>query len=64
MKGIEKNIISHKLNIDPSFIPIHQNRRKFSPNINQIIQEVEKLLNTGMIKEVMFPRWLANVVVI
>ncbi|XP_052623345.1 uncharacterized protein LOC128128443 [Lactuca sativa] len=35
------------------------------PERNQIIQkEVEKHLKTGMIKEVKFPRWLANVVVI
>ena len=61
MIGIDKNIITHKLNIDPSFRPIHQNRRKFAPNRNQIIQEeVEKLLKIGMTKEVNFPIWLAN----
>ena len=65
MTGIDKSIITHKLNIDPSFRPIHQKRRKFAPERNQIIQEeVQKLLKTGMIKEVKFPRWLANVVVV
>lgn len=65
MTGAEKNIITHKPNIDPSFIPIHQKRRKFAPKSNQIIQEeVKKLLKKGMIKEVKFPRWLANVIVI
>ena len=65
MKGISKNIITDKLGVDPCFRPIHQKRRKFAPERNQIIQEeVERLLKTGMIREVHFPRWLANVVIV
>ena len=65
MIGIEKSIITHKLNIDPPFRLIHQKRRKFAPKRNQMIQEeVEKLLKIGMITEVEFPRWIANVVVV
>ena len=37
MTGIDKNIITHKLNIDPSFRTIHQKRRKFAPKRNQVI---------------------------
>ena len=63
--GISKDIITHKLGIDKSFRPIHQKRRKFAPERNLIIQkEVEKLLKTGMIREVKYPKWLANVVVV
>ena len=51
MACINKNIITHKLGVDPSFRPIHQKRRKFEPERNQIIQEeVERLLKTGMIQ--------------
>ena len=65
MTGINKSIITHKLGVDPSFRSIHQKRRKFAPERNQIIQEeVERLLKTSMIREVHFPRWLANVVVV
>ncbi|KAK1441334.1 hypothetical protein QVD17_07181 [Tagetes erecta] len=65
MTGISKDVITHKLNVDKSFRPIHQKRRKFAPERNLVIQEeVEKLLKAGMIREVMFPRWLANVVVV
>ena len=65
MTSIDKNIITHELNIDPSFRPIHQKRRKFAPERNQIIQEeLEKLLRTWIIKEVKFPRWLAIMVVV
>ena len=65
MTGISKDIITHKLGIDKSFRPVHQKRRKFAPERNIIIQEeVDKLLKTGMIREVKYPKWLANVVVV
>ena len=65
MAGISKEIITHKLGVDSSFRPIHQKRRKSTPERNQIIQEeVERLVKTGMIREVYFPRWIANVVVV
>nr|XP_043612730.1 uncharacterized protein LOC122584738 [Erigeron canadensis] len=64
MIGISKDVITHKLGIDKSFKPIQQKRRKFTPKRNAIIQEdVERLLKAKMIKEVKFPEWLANVVV-
>ena len=65
MTGISKDIITHKLGIDRSIKPIHQKRRKFAPERNAIIQEeVERLLRAGMIREVKYPKWLANVVVV
>ncbi|KAK9071857.1 hypothetical protein SSX86_008287 [Deinandra increscens subsp. villosa] len=65
MTGIPKHVITHKLGLDPSFRPIQQKRRKFAPEKNIIIQEeVDKLLKTKMIREVKYPRWLANVVVV
>ncbi|KAJ0528319.1 putative DNA/RNA polymerase superfamily [Helianthus annuus] len=65
MTGISKDIITHKLGIDRSFKPIHQKRRKFAPERNAIIQEeVDKLLRACMIREVKYPRWLANVVLL
>ena len=39
MAGISKEIITHKVGVDPSFRSIHQKRRKFAPERNQIIQE-------------------------
>ena len=65
MTGISKDIITHKLGIDKSFRPIQQKRRKFAPERNTIIQEeVKRLLKSKMIREVKFPKWLANVVVV
>ncbi|KAK1421700.1 hypothetical protein QVD17_24249 [Tagetes erecta] len=65
MIGISKDIITYKLGVDPSFRPIHQKRRKFAPERNVVIQEeVDRLLRAGMIREVKYPKWLANVVIV
>ncbi|KAJ9564818.1 hypothetical protein OSB04_000784 [Centaurea solstitialis] len=65
MVGIDPNIISHKLNVDPTFKPIKQKRRKFAPERNKVINdEVDNLLKTGKIREVKYSDWLANVVVV
>ncbi|KAJ9556549.1 hypothetical protein OSB04_011163 [Centaurea solstitialis] len=65
MVGIDPNVISHKLNVDPTFKPIKQKRRKFAPERNKVINdEVDNLLKTGKIREVKYPEWLANVVVV
>ncbi|RRC79860.1 reverse transcriptase-like protein, partial [Escherichia coli] len=65
MVGIDPNVISHKLNVDPTFKPIKQKRRKFAPERNKVINdEVDNLLKTGKIREVKYPDWLANVVVV
>ncbi|KAJ9566692.1 hypothetical protein OSB04_002658 [Centaurea solstitialis] len=65
MVGIDPSIISHKLNVDPTFKPIKQKRRKFAPERNKVINdEVNNLLKTGKIREVKYPNWLANMVVV
>ncbi|KAJ9558912.1 hypothetical protein OSB04_013526 [Centaurea solstitialis] len=59
------NIISHKLNVDSTFKPIKQKRRKFAPERNKVINDdIDNLLKAGKIREVKYPDWLANVVVI
>ena len=56
---------SHKLNVLPSVRPIRQKVRRFHLDRHQIIQaEVDNLLKAGFIKEVKYPEWLANVVVV
>ncbi|KAJ9542681.1 hypothetical protein OSB04_029187 [Centaurea solstitialis] len=65
MVGIDPSIISHKLNVDPTFKPIKQKRRKFAPERYKVINdEVDNLLKTGKIREVKYPDCLANVVVV
>ena len=45
--------------------PVRQRVRRFHLNHHQIIQaEVDNLLDAGFIREVKYPEWLANVVVV
>jgi hypothetical protein len=65
MPGIDPTTICHKLNVNPSIRPIKQKRRVFAPDRNQAISdEVEKLLTAEFIREVFYPDWLANVVMV
>ena len=55
MIGVDPNVISHKLNVDPTYRPVRQKRRKFAPERNQVInEEVEKLKKNGFVREVQY----------
>ena len=63
--GINPTVITHRLNVSPSFNPIKQKRRSFAPERQKSInEEVSKLLQAGAIMEVEYPEWLANVVLV
>ncbi|MBW1279428.1 hypothetical protein, partial [Escherichia coli] len=63
--GIDISVASHELNVDPSFKPIKQKRRKLRPERAKAVNdEVERLLRVGSIREVKYPDWLANPVVV
>ena len=65
MGGIDPTIITHRLNTNPSFKPVKQKRRSFAPERQKAInEEIDKLLQTGAIREVEYPEWLANVVLV
>ena len=65
MRGIDPVIITHRLNVSPSFKPIKQKRRSFTSERKKAInEEVDKLLQAGAIREVEYPEWLANIVLV
>ena len=65
MGGIDPTVITHRLNVSLSFKPIKQKRRSFAPERQKAInEEVGKLLKAGAIREVEYPEWLANVVLV
>ena len=65
MVGIDPMLASHKLNIIASTKPIRQKIRCFHPDRHQIIQtKVDNLLRASFIREVKYPEWLANVVIV
>ena len=65
MPGIDPLIIVHKLNVSPSFPPIRQKKRVFAQERDRAMaEEVRKLLEVDFIREVYYPDWLANVVMV
>jgi hypothetical protein len=65
MSGIPSELIEHKLGIDPVFKPIKQKKRRYTPERHETIRlEVNKLLESGFIKPVDYPSWLANPVLV
>ena len=65
MPGIPANIIQHHLNVDPEKKPIQQRRRVFAHERNKVVMdEVNKLLAINFIREVYYPKWLANIVMV
>ena len=65
MKGIHPSIAFHKLNVFSTARPVRQRIRRFHPERQRVIQnEIDKLLEAGFIREVSYPDWFANVVVV
>ena len=65
MGGIDPAVITHRLNISPSFKPVKQKRRSFAPERQKPIdEEVNKLPQAKAIQEVEYPDWLANMVLV
>ena len=67
MPGIDPIVITHRLNVCPSFKPVRQKKWVFAPERNNAIKdEVQKLMAAKFIREVYYPYpdWLANVVMV
>ena len=65
MLRIDPLVVVHRLNVSPSFPPIYQKKRVFALNQDQAIaEEVHKLLEVDFIREVYYPDWLANFVMV
>jgi len=65
MPGIDSAVTCHELNVDPTYKPLKQKRRKLGPDrTKDVNEEVKKLLDAGSIVEVRYPDWLRNPVVV
>jgi ribonuclease HI len=63
--GVNRDVIEHSLNVDPSFRPRKQRLRKMSNDKAEGARnEVKRLLSAGVIREVKYPEWLANTVMV
>ncbi|XP_077217943.1 uncharacterized protein LOC143852446 [Tasmannia lanceolata] len=65
MPGIDPSISTHELGVDQTCKPVKQKRRHFAPERRRAIrEEVERLLKADFIREIQYPDWLANVVMV
>ena len=65
MPGVDPQVICHRLAADPKYKPVRQKKRTFAyEKAIAIKAEVEKLLKANFIREVHYPEWLSNVVLV
>jgi hypothetical protein len=62
---VSRDVIEHRLQVNPSAKPKKQKLRKmFEEKVEAAKAEVQRLLDAGFIREVTYPQWLANVVMV
>ncbi|GKB21820.1 reverse transcriptase domain-containing protein [Tanacetum coccineum] len=65
MTGVPRHIAEHRLNVRKGCSPVIQKKRGQSVDRNQAIQEeVEKLVEAGIMREVHYHDWLSNPVMV
>ncbi|GJS23552.1 hypothetical protein Tco_0452184 [Tanacetum coccineum] len=65
MTGVPRHIAEHRLNVRDGCSPVRQKKRGQAANKNQAIQEeVGKLVEEGIMKEVHYHDWLSNPVMV
>ena len=65
MPGIDRKIIQHRLNVNSECKLVQQKQRIFASKHNKAVtEEVEKLLKADFIREVFYPDWLGNMVMV
>ena len=65
MPGIDPSVMVHRLNVLPSFPPVRQKKRVFTQERDQaIVEDVGKLQEASFIREVYYPDWLVNMVMV
>src|ERR1043165_8062546 len=65
MPGVPRELAEHKLHVRPGCKPVKQPLRRFLEDKRKAIgDEIAKLLEAGFIKEVFYPYWLANPVLV
>uniref|UniRef100_A0A2N9G212 RNA-directed DNA polymerase n=1 Tax=Fagus sylvatica TaxID=28930 RepID=A0A2N9G212_FAGSY len=63
--GVDSEFVCHKLNVSPEYKPVIQKARRTAPQHAEAVrEEVERLLKIGAVREVLYPQWLSNTVVV
>jgi hypothetical protein len=62
---VDPEFASHALNVSPEYKPVVQKARRTAPQHAEAVQEeVGRLLKVGAVREVLYPQWLSNTVVV
>ncbi|KAM2021474.1 hypothetical protein ACFX16_043486 [Malus domestica] len=65
MPSISPDIICHRLSIDPKTKPVRQKRRSYDAKRYEAMKvKVEKLKGIGFFREVNYPTWVVNIVLV
>ena len=61
MKGIDPDLMCHRLNIDPRIPARRQKRRPLNPERAQALKdEVDRLIMAGFVREAKYPAWVTG----
>lgn len=62
---MDPNFIFHRLNVDPRCLSKKQRpHRSLDVHTGVVKEKVDRLKEVGVTKEVFYPKWLANIVVV
>jgi len=65
MTGIDPRIMTHRLSVCKEAKPVAQKKRRLGEEKKKVaMEEVQKLLNAGFIREIQYTTWLANIVLV
>jgi len=65
MPEIDPDFLCHRLTMDEKVRPVIQRRRKLNEERCLVIkEETQKLLKVDHIREIQYPKWLVNVVLV
>ncbi|GKA75877.1 hypothetical protein Tco_0782255 [Tanacetum coccineum] len=65
MTGVSRHVAEHRLNIREGCLPVRQKKRGQAPERNKAIcEEVKKLVDADIMKEVHYKSWLSNPVMV
>ncbi|XP_024026715.1 uncharacterized protein LOC112093114 [Morus notabilis] len=65
MEGISPGVMCHRLNVDQKFLRKRQKRRPMNAERSEALrEEVDKLITNNFIREVLYPEWVSNPVLV
>ncbi|XP_071687492.1 uncharacterized protein [Rutidosis leptorrhynchoides] len=65
MTGAPRHIAEHKLGVNPNIPPVYQKKRDMAPDRTKFLRdEVKKLVEAGILREVKYQTWVANPVMV